>query len=125
MLRQWTLIFSLCVALLAQLRLNAQFYNGSQIDFGQNRIQYKSLEWSFYRYDKYDVFFYAGGKELSHLAAQHAHDCVKNLEVRFNYELVNRLQIILFNRLSDLRQTNLAPCPIWKTIRRHGPSGRQ
>ena len=111
MLRQCSIIFALFFAMLGQMRLEAQFYNGSQIDFGQNRIQYKSQEWGFYRYENYDVFFYAGGKELSHLAARHAHEYVKSLEVRFNYELVNRLQIILFNRLSDLRQSNLGTLP--------------
>ena len=91
--------------------LNAQFYNGSQMEFGQNRIQYKPINWEFYRYPKYDVFFYAGGKDLSHQAARIADEFLVELENRFNYELENRLQIILFNRLSDLRQTNLGSTP--------------
>lgn len=101
----------LIAALVAMLQLEGQFYNGSQMDFGKNRIQYIPVDWEFYRYEKYDVFFYAGGKDLSHLAARAAQNYLKELEERFNYEMENRLQLILFNRLSDLRQSNLGTMP--------------
>ena len=81
------------------------------MDFGKNRVQYIPVDWEFYRYEKYDVFFYAGGKDLSHLAAKAANVYLKELEERFNYELENRIQLILFNRLSDLRQSNLGSMP--------------
>ena len=101
----------LIASLLAVIQLNGQFYNGSQMDFGKNRVQYIPVDWEFYRYEKYDVFFYAGGKDLSHLAAKAANVYLKELEERFNYELENRIQLILFNRLSDLRQSNLGSMP--------------
>ncbi len=81
------------------------------MDFGKNRIQYIPVDWGFYRYEKYDVFFYAGGRDLSHLAAKAAQTYLNELEERFNYEMENRLQLILFNRLSDLRQSNLGTMP--------------
>jgi hypothetical protein len=87
--------------------VNAQFYNGSQLEFGKNRIQYKPLDWSFYRYDRFDVFFYAGGKELSHRTAKIAQSFIPELENRFDYTLQNRLQLLIFDRLSDLKQSNV------------------
>src|SRR5699024_5339146 len=97
--------------LLTSFQVTAQFYNGSHLEFGKNRIQYKPLDWSFYRYNRYDVFFYAGGKELSHLSARIAEQVIPELEQRFDYTLQNRLQLIIFDRLSDLKQSNLGLNP--------------
>jgi len=99
-------LFSLFL-LLTAFPVAAQFYNGSQLEFGKNRVQYKPLEWSFYRYDRYDVFFFAGGKELSQLAASVARKVIPELEQRFDYTLENRVQLLIFTRLSDLKQSNL------------------
>lgn len=96
-----------CFALAA----DGQFYTGSQLDFGKNRVQYKPVIWEFYRYKSFDVFFYAGGKELSHLTAEATTQLMEEFETRFNYSLENRPQIILFTRLSDLKQTNLGTAP--------------
>ena len=41
----------------------AQFYNGMQMSFGKNRVQYKTNFWTYYRFDKFDVYFYTGGKQ--------------------------------------------------------------
>ena len=93
--------------LLNSIVIHAQFYNGSQVEFGKCRIQYKLGEWSFYRFDRFDVFFYVGGKELSIRIAKCANQILKETEDRFGYELEDRFQIILFDRLSDLKQNNL------------------
>lgn len=85
----------------------AQFYSGSQVEFGKNRIQYHPFDWSFFRYERFDVFFYAGGRELALNVAAAALQYLPALEQRFDYSLENRVQILIFNRLSDLKQTNL------------------
>jgi len=77
------------------------------MDFGKNRIQYKPIEWSFYRYERMDVYFYSGGKELSKRVAQTAQFSLNEYEQLFDYTLENRLQYLVFNRLSDLKQSNV------------------
>jgi hypothetical protein len=86
---------------------SAQFYSGSQMEFGKNRIQYRSFDWSFFRYERFDVYFYAGGKEIALNIAAEAGRYLPELEQRFDYGIENRIQILIFNRLSDLKQTNL------------------
>ena len=98
------LLFLLLLALKPAV---AQFYNGSRMDFGKNRIQYKPIEWSFYRYDRMDVYFYAGGKELSKRVAQTAKATLFEYEQLFDYTLENRMQLLVFDRLSDLKQSNV------------------
>lgn len=93
------------------LHASAQFYNGAQMTFGKNRIQYQPQEWQFYRYPKYDVFFYAGEKDRSHWIAREAEKELSLLEKRFGYALETRFRILIFNRLSDLKQSNLGTLP--------------
>ena len=77
------------------------------MDFGKNRIQYKPIEWSFYRFERMDVYFYSGGKELAKRTAQTAESTLAEYEQLFDYTLENRIQLLVFNRLSDLKQSNV------------------
>ena len=36
---------------------SAQFYNGSQITFGKNRVQYTDFLWTYFRFNNYDVYY--------------------------------------------------------------------
>jgi Tol biopolymer transport system component len=85
----------------------AQFYTGSQMDFGKNRIQHTEHDWYFYRYPRYDTYFYVGGKDLANYTARIADQFLVKLEERFDYTLENRINFLIFNRLSDLKQSNV------------------
>lgn len=84
-----------------------QFYNGSQLDFGKNRVQYKEQDWQFYRYERFDIYFYAGGKELTPSTGRAAQFYLQQLEQLFDYTLENRPQLMIFDRLSELKQSNV------------------
>jgi hypothetical protein len=100
-----SLLFS--VFLLLSVYSEAQFYNGSVMDFGKNRIQYKPIEWSYYRYERFDVFFFAGGKDLSERVARTVRYSLPEYEEFFDYTMENRLQFLVCDRLSNLKQTNV------------------
>lgn len=76
-------------------------------EFGKNRIQYKEFLWSFYKYKKYDVYFYRGGQELAEFTAKVAHDNLKELESLFEYQLEGKFQFIVYNNKSDFYQSNI------------------
>ncbi len=75
--------------------------------FGKNRLQFNDFVWQYYRYDKYDVYFYQDGKELADFVAQIAQDQISKLEYFFQYELQKRILILTYNKLTDFRQSNL------------------
>lgn len=77
------------------------------MDFGKNRIQYKPIEWSYYRYERFDVFFFAGGKDLSERVARTVRYSLPEYEEFFDYTMENRLQFLVCDRLSNLKQTNV------------------
>lgn len=102
-------LHSLCTCLLLMLCFTArgQFYNGLQNDFGKNRIQYKQRDWQFYRFDKYDVYFYQNGAELAAFAAESINSNILEFENKIDFTLEDRVEFILYNRQTDFKQSNI------------------
>lgn len=84
-----------------------QFYNGSQMDFGKNRIQWNETIWSFYQFDKFDAYFYLNGSELAQYTARYADQQLQILERRLQTTLNEKIQFVVFNNLGDLKQSNI------------------
>ncbi|MCB9334632.1 MAG: hypothetical protein H6586_00665 [Flavobacteriales bacterium] len=86
---------------------NAQFYNGTNVGFGKNRVQFKSFEWKFYRFGKYETYFYTGGKELAVYTAKAAQKYIVEQEELFDFDLRENIQFIIYNKQSDFKQSNI------------------
>ncbi|MFO7656439.1 MAG: hypothetical protein R6W78_05175 [Bacteroidales bacterium] len=99
-----------CLAICLLVRANnsdAQFYNGHQMVFGKNRVQYNNFYWSFERYDRFDVYFNQDGKELAEYVADFARKEIPAIESFFDYSLDRRIVFIVYNKISDFRQSNI------------------
>ena len=86
---------------------NSQFYNGSFQEFGKNRVQEVTFFWQYYDFERFRVFFYGNGKEHAEYVARSAHKSLQELELFFETELDSKLEILVFNRQSDFRQSNI------------------
>ncbi|UCH13628.1 MAG: PD40 domain-containing protein [Bacteroidales bacterium] len=75
--------------------------------FGKNRVQYSDFYWEFYRYKKFDTYFNQFGRELAEFTADFALEEIPRLERFFNYNLDKRIIFVVFNKLSDFRQSNI------------------
>jgi hypothetical protein len=84
-----------------------QFYNGHQMTFGKNRVQYDGFYWSFYRFERFDTYFNENGKPLADYVAEFAKEEIKRIENIFDYNLDERIVFIIYNKLSDFRQSNI------------------
>ncbi len=89
------------------LQMWGQFYHGSNMTFGKNRVQYNDMLWTYYRFDDFDTYFYLNGKELALYAAWYAEKQLPELERRLETVLDDRIKFIIFNSLSDLKQSNI------------------
>lgn len=85
----------------------AQFYNGSEQRFGKSRVQYQDFLWQYYRFDRLETYFYKGGRDLARYTALSAHKQMKELEKEFDFAIDDRLQFIVYNSLTDFRQSNI------------------
>ncbi len=88
-------------------KASAQFYNGTQTEFGKNRIQYDDFEWQYYRFNKFETYFYTGGKDLAVYAANYANVRIREIEKFLDFYLDDRIQIIIYNKQSHYRQSNI------------------
>lgn len=85
----------------------SQFYNGSQVEFGKNRVQYNDFLWNYFRYNNLDVYFYLNGRELAEHTAAYARNYIPEIERKLETSFDEKLQFIVFNNLGDLKQSNL------------------
>ncbi len=81
---------------------------GTRTEFGKNRVQYKDFQWFYYRSPHFDTYYYKNGKELGAMVGKIAEQNLKEIENILDYQLEGRIKILAYNKLSDLKQTNLA-----------------
>lgn len=85
----------------------AQFYNGSQLTFGKNRVQYINRFWSYYRFENFDTYFYQQGKPLAIFTAKYFNEIRKSIEDKLQIQFNEKIQFVIFNKLTDLKQSNV------------------
>ncbi len=106
--KQIVFVAFLFIALVAESKHSyAQFYNGLQMSFGKNRVQYREFLWQFYRFDKFDTYYYVNGKELAEFTGKIASEEIPKFESYFQHALEKRIIFIVYNKLSDFRQSNI------------------
>ena len=101
------MLFLLLLELAMGKEVSAQFYNGSQMSFGKNRVQFKEFQWTYYKFDDFDVYFYLGGKELALYTSKFVKDHLDEIEDKLDTGLDDKMQFIVFNNLTDLKQSNI------------------
>ncbi|MBK9762929.1 MAG: PD40 domain-containing protein [Flavobacteriales bacterium] len=99
--------FSVVLALALVVLANAQFYSGSRQEYGKNRVQYQEFLWQQFRFKDMEVLFYKEGVDIAKYTAQAATVHLKDLEKQFDFALDERLQFIVYNSLTDFRQSNI------------------
>lgn len=80
---------------------------GSQQEFGKNRVQYRDFLWLYYPSEKFEVYYYQGGKELAGYTVQSAQQNLTELETFFGFPLEEKVQVLLYNKQSEFRQSNI------------------
>lgn len=85
----------------------AQFYTGSELSFGRKRVQYDKFLWMYYRFDGFDVYFTNQGKNLALYTANYVQNHLHEMEDRTGVQASVGLRFIIFNRLTDLKQSNI------------------
>jgi hypothetical protein len=106
MKRVYRLIITI-LAFVSCLEAGGQFYNGHQMTFGKNRVQYFDYYWSYYRFDNFDCYFNEYGRDLAQYTADYATKKIAELEDFFDYTLEKRLIFIIYNKNAESRQSNI------------------
>ncbi len=100
-------VITFAILLLLTDQASAQFFYGLRQTFGKNRVQYNDFDWVFYRFERYDVYFYRGNEDLAQQIARMTEKNLPQIEKFLDASLNERVQILVFNNLSDLKQSNV------------------
>jgi hypothetical protein len=93
-------VFSiLCVA-----PVQAQFFA-----FGQNKVQYRRLDWRIIRGPHVDLYYYPAEAELASAALAYAETSYDTLSLQFGHDVAARVPLIVYASHSDFEQTNVLP----------------
>ena len=101
-------IIVLFLLLIAVVPSYAQFYNGSQLSFGKNRVQHQQFNWEYFRATQFDVYFYPTGKNLAEYTLYKAPQIISEIEKMLNFTSEKKIQFIVYNTQADFRESNFA-----------------
>jgi hypothetical protein len=75
--------------------------------FGKNRVQFDEFEWFYFRFQKFDTYFYAGSNDVALKTATIANKVLLETETFFEHQLNQRIVFVIYQNLSDFRQSNI------------------
>lgn len=103
-IRKLTIIL---LSFLLYLNARGQFYNGHQMTFGKNKVQYYDYYWQYYRFDNFDCYFNEFGRDLAQFTANYATKKLEEIEDYFDYTLEKRMIFIIYNKSAEYKQSNI------------------
>ena len=106
-MRSVRLLIIIILACLSWQSASGQFYNGHQMTFGKNKVQYYDYYWSFYRFEDIDCYFNEYGRDLAQYTADYGIKKLEEIEDFFDYTLEKRLIFIIHNKNAEYRQSNV------------------
>jgi hypothetical protein len=107
LLRIFSVVFIAAMSYLLPVTSMAQFYQGTNMEFGKNRIQYRDFTWLYYPSENFEVYYYIGGEPLAEYTLI---SCEKNLvemQQFFDYNLDDKIQVLSYLNQAEFRQSNL------------------
>jgi hypothetical protein len=105
-MRRWPLLAAAAIALgaAAPAELAAQFFS-----FGQNKIQYRKLDWRILRGPHIDLYYYPAEADLAPAALAYAEASYDTLAVQFGHDVAERIPLVVYASHTDFEQTNILP----------------
>src|SRR5437899_9146830 len=77
--------------------------------FGQNKVQYKNLDFKILKTEHFDIYFYPSEREGIDIAARLSERWLARLERIFEHQLRGRQPLVLFASHTDFEQNNIIP----------------
>ncbi|HEY7614304.1 MAG TPA: hypothetical protein VH764_14975 [Gemmatimonadales bacterium] len=103
---RWPLLAAAAVALgaAAPAELPAQFFS-----FGQNKIQYRKLDWRILKGPHVDLYYYPAEADLAPAALAYAEASYDTIAVQFGHDVAERVPLVVYASHTDFEQTNILP----------------
>lgn len=95
---------------LALLCCSAQIFGqGTQVEFGKNRVQFHKdfAEWNQYESDNFITYWYGKGRNIGQATVQLAELDFLKVQSVLEHRINDKIQIIVYTDLTDLKQSNI------------------
>jgi hypothetical protein len=99
--------YALLALLFFPLAFYSQFYYGLQQEFGKARVQYQPFYWTYYGFDRYQVYLYEGVEDIAKYVSYRTEYHLRDLEKKLDHQIDDKIQILVYSNQGDFRQTNL------------------
>jgi len=82
---------------------------GTQVEFGKNRVQYHDFfdEWSQYESDNFVAYWYGRSRNIGQSVVQIAEYDFNEIQRILEHRLNQKVEIIVYSDLTDLKQSNI------------------
>ena len=74
--------------------------------FGKNKVQYREHNWSYIQTKHFDIYFTEEGNDAAEYAATSAEEALADIEKKLNYQINNRISLIVYNSHNEFQETN-------------------
>ena len=74
--------------------------------FGRNRVQYKEYDWYYIQTKHFDIYFSPEGEIAAEFTAHAAEEALEQLQTDLDYQINNRIALIVYNSHNDFQETN-------------------
>ncbi len=101
-IRKYSFLIFLCTSFFTY----GQFYNGLQQEYGKNRIQFKYFDWKYYNFERCQVYFYDGGRDLAQYVAYRVQRELEQVEKKMDFQLEDKIQVLIYNKQTDFAGAN-------------------
>jgi len=97
------------LALLLTVCTTGLFGQGTQVEFGKNRVQYHDFfdEWSQYESDNFVAYWYGRSRNIGQSVIQMAEYDFTEIQRILEHRLNQKVEIIVYTDLTDLKQSNI------------------
>ncbi|MEZ5002006.1 MAG: hypothetical protein R2730_03130 [Chitinophagales bacterium] len=79
----------------------------TEMEFGQNRVQFHDFYWSLYESENFITYYYPGGQQIGRFTLKVAEDLLKEIEEFYDYRINKKINILVYTDITDLGQTNI------------------
>ena len=106
---RWVLLFFLCGGWTGNWtdQALAQFTDGLNVEFGKNRVQYRSFEWRYFEEGIFEIYHYREGDQIAGQVARILDREAKALAPMFGRSLAGPIQVLVFKSQEEFRQSNV------------------
>ena len=99
-------ISSALMACAASIALG-QFYDGSNMEFGKNRVQHRTFEWQYIPTSRAEVYYYQGGKAYANRITSEIKNWIEEVEGLYDRNIEGTVQVLVYNKQAEFRQSNI------------------